>query len=358
MPTIAATRTRWPCIRRAIRRSRRSSYFQQLSVEVRGQGGRQGRRQLQPLRRRHAGHRRPAGQGADDHDFEDYVAICKQIELQVLRDLPLIGLSTLSFTVARRANVDLGYQVKSGYARWRFHRATKTAPDRDRRAMTRYLLLRLPGCGTDGLLVLTLVFIAMRILPGDPAIAALGDKALPEQLAEFREKMGLERPALAAVSRLPGRRADPRFRRARCMNSRAGGRAHRQQPALHDRADARRDGDGGDRRHAARRARGDAPQQAAGFRRARLLADRLRDPRLLSRRAAADHLLAQPRLVPDQRRRRGLLRPHAPHLPAGADAGLRQGRLHRPADAHLAARGAGQGLCPHGPRQGRARARA
>ena len=42
--------------------------------------------------------------------------------------------------------------------------------------------------------MLTLVFIAMRILPGDPAIAALGDMALPEQLAEFREKMGLNVP--------------------------------------------------------------------------------------------------------------------------------------------------------------------
>lgn len=44
------------------------------------------------------------------------------------------------------------------------------------------------------LLVLTLVFIAMRILPGDPALAALGDNALPEQIAEFREKMGLNVP--------------------------------------------------------------------------------------------------------------------------------------------------------------------
>jgi peptide/nickel transport system substrate-binding protein len=59
--------------------------------------------------------------------FDDYVAICKEIELQVLRDLPLIGLSTLSFTVARNARVDLGFPIKSGYARWRFHRATKTA---------------------------------------------------------------------------------------------------------------------------------------------------------------------------------------------------------------------------------------
>jgi peptide/nickel transport system permease protein len=34
----------------------------------------------------------------------------------------------------------------------------------------------------------------MRILPGDPAIAALGDSATAEQLALFREKMGLNDP--------------------------------------------------------------------------------------------------------------------------------------------------------------------
>jgi peptide/nickel transport system substrate-binding protein len=60
-------------------------------------------------------------------DYATYVDICEQIELQVLRDLPLIGLSTLSFTVARNPRVDLGYKVEGGYARWRFHRATKTA---------------------------------------------------------------------------------------------------------------------------------------------------------------------------------------------------------------------------------------
>jgi ABC-type dipeptide/oligopeptide/nickel transport system permease component len=43
-------------------------------------------------------------------------------------------------------------------------------------------------------LVLVLVFIAMRILPGDPAIAALGDMATAEQLQLFREKMGLDAP--------------------------------------------------------------------------------------------------------------------------------------------------------------------
>ena len=44
------------------------------------------------------------------------------------------------------------------------------------------------------LLVLTLVFIAMRILPGDPALAVLGEHATQEQLAEFRRKIGLDLP--------------------------------------------------------------------------------------------------------------------------------------------------------------------
>ncbi|GLQ55625.1 ABC transporter permease [Devosia nitrariae] len=60
--------------------------------------------------------------------------------------------------------------------------------------MARYLLLRLGDAIPTLFLVLTLVFVAMRILPGDPALAALGDAALPEQLAEFRERMGLNVP--------------------------------------------------------------------------------------------------------------------------------------------------------------------
>jgi peptide/nickel transport system permease protein len=55
-------------------------------------------------------------------------------------------------------------------------------------------LLRLADAIPTILLVLTLVFIAMRILPGDPAIAALGDNATAEQLQLFRERMGLNAP--------------------------------------------------------------------------------------------------------------------------------------------------------------------
>ena len=43
-------------------------------------------------------------------------------------------------------------------------------------------------------LVMTFVFIAMRVLPGDPAVAVLGDFATPEQLAAFRHQFGLDVP--------------------------------------------------------------------------------------------------------------------------------------------------------------------
>lgn len=42
------------------------------------------------------------------------------------------------------------------------------------------------------LLVLTLVFVALRVLPGDPALTALGIHATPDQLAEFRKATGLD----------------------------------------------------------------------------------------------------------------------------------------------------------------------
>lgn len=60
--------------------------------------------------------------------------------------------------------------------------------------MARYLISRLLDAIPTLFLVLTLVFIAMRILPGDPALAALGPLADPAQLAIFRERMGLNDP--------------------------------------------------------------------------------------------------------------------------------------------------------------------
>lgn len=60
--------------------------------------------------------------------------------------------------------------------------------------MLRLVALRLLDSIPTILLALTLVFVALRMLPGDPALAALGDYASPQQLAEFREKMGLNAP--------------------------------------------------------------------------------------------------------------------------------------------------------------------
>jgi ABC-type dipeptide/oligopeptide/nickel transport system permease component len=42
--------------------------------------------------------------------------------------------------------------------------------------------------------VLTMVFVIARILPGDPAVAALGDYASKEAVTGLREKMGLDAP--------------------------------------------------------------------------------------------------------------------------------------------------------------------
>jgi peptide/nickel transport system permease protein len=58
----------------------------------------------------------------------------------------------------------------------------------------RYVARRVLDAVPTVFLVLTLVFVAMRLLPGDPALAALGEHAGPEQVARFREKMGLDAP--------------------------------------------------------------------------------------------------------------------------------------------------------------------
>jgi peptide/nickel transport system permease protein len=60
--------------------------------------------------------------------------------------------------------------------------------------MLRVIGARLLDAVPTVLLVLTLVFIALRLLPGDPALVALGDYATAEQLALFRQQLGLNAP--------------------------------------------------------------------------------------------------------------------------------------------------------------------
>jgi ABC-type dipeptide/oligopeptide/nickel transport system permease component len=43
--------------------------------------------------------------------------------------------------------------------------------------------------------VVSLVTLLVELVPGDPAVAVLGEQATPEQFAQFRQKHGLDRPA-------------------------------------------------------------------------------------------------------------------------------------------------------------------
>jgi len=57
-----------------------------------------------------------------------------------------------------------------------------------------YVIRRLLAAIPTLLAVLTLVFVLVRIVPGDPAIAILGDRATPDAVAALRAKLGVDRP--------------------------------------------------------------------------------------------------------------------------------------------------------------------
>ena len=63
--------------------------------------------------------------------------------------------------------------------------------------MSRYLLRRLLLTIPVLLGVATLVFSLIHLVPGDPAQAMLGDSAPPEDVANLRQSLGLDRPLLA-----------------------------------------------------------------------------------------------------------------------------------------------------------------
>lgn len=62
--------------------------------------------------------------------------------------------------------------------------------------MLKYVLKRLAMAIPILVAVLTLVFIIIRIVPGDPAMVVLGDQASAEALAALRTKMGLDVPLI------------------------------------------------------------------------------------------------------------------------------------------------------------------
>ena len=60
--------------------------------------------------------------------------------------------------------------------------------------MIRYIFQRLLGMIIVMFLVVTIVFIIVRITPGDPAAVMLGMDATPQDIAELRTRLGLDQP--------------------------------------------------------------------------------------------------------------------------------------------------------------------
>src|SRR4029450_7443901 len=60
--------------------------------------------------------------------------------------------------------------------------------------MFQYVLRRLLVAVPMLLGAMSIVFFAMRILPGDPCVAMMGDQATTEALAECSKNLGLNRP--------------------------------------------------------------------------------------------------------------------------------------------------------------------
>ena len=60
--------------------------------------------------------------------------------------------------------------------------------------MTRYLARRLAYLVIQVLLVATAVFLLLRLVPGDPARAIVGETATEEQVQVMRQRLGIDRP--------------------------------------------------------------------------------------------------------------------------------------------------------------------
>jgi peptide/nickel transport system permease protein len=52
---------------------------------------------------------------------------------------------------------------------------------------------------------IALLFASVYVIPGDPATIALGPRATPEIIAEFRDRMGLDQPVIVQMARFFGR---------------------------------------------------------------------------------------------------------------------------------------------------------
>ncbi len=71
--------------------------------------------------------------------------------------------------------------------------------------MLRYGLQTLLQMAVTVIGIVTLVFFLIRLIPGDPATAMLGDYATPEAVASLRADLGLDQPLLVQYARFVGR---------------------------------------------------------------------------------------------------------------------------------------------------------
>ena len=60
--------------------------------------------------------------------------------------------------------------------------------------MRRFIVRRVAALAATLFFVSVLVFVVIRVLPGDPALIIMGTEASPEAAARLREAMGLNRP--------------------------------------------------------------------------------------------------------------------------------------------------------------------
>jgi peptide/nickel transport system permease protein len=70
--------------------------------------------------------------------------------------------------------------------------------------MTRYLLTRLWQSAITLLLASVVIFVGVRQLPGDPALAMAGEEATPERLAAIREQLGLNESIVVQYGKFVG----------------------------------------------------------------------------------------------------------------------------------------------------------
>jgi len=71
--------------------------------------------------------------------------------------------------------------------------------------MRRYLLRRLVAFAATLFVVSVLVFVVIRVLPGDPAVIIMGTEGSPEAAAALRRAMGLDRPLAVQYGEWIGR---------------------------------------------------------------------------------------------------------------------------------------------------------